>query len=54
MTIGGAAVSELHAGFVINKGGATASDILSLIELIKNTVFDKFGVKLETEVRVIE
>ena len=53
LSVGGAAVSDMHAGFVINKGGATASDILSLIELIRNTVFDRFGVKLEPEVRII-
>ncbi|MBQ4340598.1 MAG: UDP-N-acetylmuramate dehydrogenase [Firmicutes bacterium] len=52
--IGGAQVSELHAGFVINKGGASASDILELIELVKNTVYDKYDVMLHPEVRVIE
>lgn len=51
---GGAQVSELHAGFVINKGGATAADILELIELVKNTVKDKFGVELQPEVRIIK
>lgn len=52
--IGGAQVSELHAGFVINKGGASASDILELIELVKNTVYDKYQVMLHPEVRVIK
>lgn len=50
-SIGGAQVSEKHAGFVVNKGGATARDILDLIEYIQNTVKDKFGVNLEPEVR---
>ncbi len=51
---GGAQVSELHAGFVINKADATAADILELIELVKNTVKDKFGVELQPEVRIIK
>lgn len=53
-SIGGAQVSEKHCGFVINKGGATCSDILNVIEYVKSTVFDKFGVELETEVKIIE
>ena len=53
VSVGGAEVSTLHAGFVINKGGATATDILELIRLIQNTVYDKFGVALEPEVRII-
>lgn len=52
-SIGGAAVSEKHAGFVVNNGGATAADVLALIEHIQNTVKDKFGVDLEPEVRLI-
>lgn len=50
---GGAQVSELHSGFIVNKGGATATDILQLMEVVQATVFDKFGVKLEPEVRII-
>lgn len=53
LSVGGAQVSTLHCGFIINKGGATATDILKLIALVQNTVFDNFGVKLEPEVRVI-
>ena len=53
-TVGGAQVSELHAGFVINKGGATATDILELIRQVQDTVYGRFGVKLEPEVRIIE
>lgn len=48
--VGGAQVSVKHAGFVINKGGATTDDILSLMEKIKNTVFEKKGITLEPEV----
>lgn len=53
LTVGGAQVSTLHSGFVINKGGASATDILQLIALVQNTVYDKFGVMLEPEVRII-
>lgn len=53
LTVGGAQVSELHSGFVINIGGATATDILQLMEIVQQTVMDKFGVMLEPEVRII-
>ena len=49
-TVGGAKVSEKHAGFVINAGGATCDDVLSLIEVIKNVVKEQKGVDLSTEV----
>ncbi len=52
-SIGGAQVSEKHAGFVINTGTATAKDVLDLIEFIKKTVLEKFGVELEPEVKLI-
>lgn len=52
-SIGGAQVSEKHAGFVINKGNATTQDILDLISYCQQTVFDKFGVSLETEVKIV-
>lgn len=52
--IGGAMVSEKHAGFVINYDNATASDIIKLMEHIKNTVHEKFGVELEPEVKIIK
>ena len=52
-TVGGAQVSEKHAGFVINKDGATATDIITLIKDVQKIVFDKFGVNLETEVKII-
>ncbi len=48
--VGGAMVSEKHAGFVINSGGATCDDVLSLIEVIKATVKEEKGVDLSTEV----
>ncbi len=52
-SIGGAQVSEKHAGFVINKGEATASDIDALVKHIQKTIQDQFGVSLEREVRFI-
>ena len=52
-SIGGAAVSEKHSGFVINKDNATAKDILDLIIHIQDTVKEKFGVQLHPEVRII-
>ena len=51
--IGGAQVSEKHAGFIINKGDATAVDIKKLISKIQEEVYQKFGVKLEPEPRFI-
>jgi UDP-N-acetylmuramate dehydrogenase len=50
---GGAQVSPLHAGFIINTGDATASDIIDLMEIVRSTVFDEFGILLEPEVRII-
>ena len=52
-SIGGAKISELHAGFVINDGGATAADVLAVIEHTKKVVNEKFGVLLEPEVKCI-
>ncbi|MCH5211668.1 MAG: UDP-N-acetylmuramate dehydrogenase [Oscillospiraceae bacterium] len=52
-SIGGAQVSEKHAGFIINKGGATAKNVLDLIEYVQKTVKEKFGVDLEPEVRLV-
>jgi UDP-N-acetylmuramate dehydrogenase len=51
--IGGACISELHANFIVNAGRATAADIESLIEHVRVIVERRFGVRLETEVRVI-
>lgn len=52
-TVGGAQVSEKHANFVINKGGAKASDIIQLIDDVKKTVKEKTGYNLECEVKLI-
>ena len=51
--IGGAQVSEKHAGFVINAGGATCADVLALIGHIQKTVRERTGVELETEVKIL-
>lgn len=53
-TIGGAQVSEKHAGFVINRGNATATDVLTLMKNVTDIVLEKTGVLLEPEIRVIE
>jgi UDP-N-acetylmuramate dehydrogenase len=51
--IGDAAVSEKHCGFIVNLGNATANDIVAVIEHVRNTVMDRFGVFLQTEVKFI-
>ncbi len=51
--IGGAAISEKHAGFVVNLGGATAKDVLELCDIIKKTVYEKFRKEIELEVEVL-
>ena len=53
LTVGGAQVSEKHAGFIINRGGATAGDVLSLIAEVQTRVYAHAGVRLEMEVRVV-
>lgn len=50
--IGGAAVSEKHAGFVVNLGGATAADVRQLLSQVSDKVFDNSGIRLEPEVRI--
>ena len=52
-TVGGAQVSEKHAGFVINKDNATATDVINLICDVQKIVYEKHGVMLETEVKII-
>ena len=52
-SIGGARVSDKHAGFVINTGGATASDVIRLTDEIKKKIMEIYGIKLELEVKVI-
>ena len=52
-SIGGAQISEIHAGFIVNKGNATAEDVLKLVEYVKKVVFEKFGKKIELEIEVL-
>lgn len=52
-SVGGAQISEKHAGFIINKGGATAADVLALIQTIKDKIFEMKGIHIECEVRYI-
>ena len=52
-TVGGAQVSEKHCGFVINRGNATAADVLQLIKDVQDRVYEQFQVKLEPEVKMI-
>ena len=51
--IGGAMISPKHAGFILNTGRAKASDVYALIRLVENTVLERFGVRLEREVKLI-
>ena len=53
LTVGGAQVSEKHAGFVINTGGATCADVKELIRQVQERVLAEKGVRLETEVKII-
>lgn len=52
-SIGGAQVSEVHANFIVNKGDATSKDVIDLIKHIQKTIFEKYEVKMETEVEQV-
>lgn len=52
-TVGGAQVSEKHCGFVINRGGATAQNVMDLVRQVQNEVKKQFGVELELEVKLL-
>ena len=51
--VGGAEVSQVHAGFIINRGGATPRDVLTLIDIIKERVYRTFAVELEPEIEFL-
>ena len=51
--VGGACISEKHAGFIVNRGGATCADVLALIEIIQQCVKERFGVLLECEIQTL-
>lgn len=53
LRVGGAQVSEKHAGFIVNLGNATAEDVKRLIAEVRERVYDRFGVQLEPEIRML-
>ena len=53
MTVGGAQVSQKHANFIVNTGTARAADVMELIDKVRRSVFEKFGVLLETEIKFV-
>jgi UDP-N-acetylmuramate dehydrogenase len=52
-SIGGAQVSEKHAGFIVNRGGATAADVIALVRLVRDAVEEVYRYRLECEIRLI-
>lgn len=52
--VGGAQVSEKHAGFIINRGGATAKDVLDLVRLVQDKIFENHGIHIECEIRYVK
>lgn len=53
-TVGGAQISEKHAGFIVNRGGATAKDVLALVKKVQDAIFEKHGIHIECEIRLIK
>ena len=51
--VGAAVVSDVHGNFIVNEGGASAGDVLNLIEIVKRRVKESRGIDLETEVEII-
>jgi len=51
---GNAQISPIHANFIVNLGGASSADILTLIETIRETVFSKYSIYLEPEVQILQ
>ena len=52
-SIGGAQISEKHAGFIINKGNATSQDVLDLVKYVTDRVYREFGKTIELEIQII-
>ena len=52
--VGDAAVSEKHAGFIVNLKSATSGDVLALMDIVKKRVFELYGVALESEIEYVE
>ena len=53
LSVGDAMISTKHSGFIINKGNATAKEVLELIEQVKSTIYKKFGKKIELEIEIV-
>ena len=53
LRVGKAQISEKHANFIVNRGGATARDVLSLMEIMQKRVYQETGIRLEKEVHVV-
>ncbi len=51
--VGGATVSEVHANFIVNSGGATATDVVELVQMIRDTVKESYGIELRPEIRFL-
>ena len=51
--VGDACVSDLHAGFIINKGNAKAKDVIKLIDIVKEKVHNEFGINIELEIEIL-
>ena len=51
--IGGAKISEKHAGFIVNYNNATAKDVLDLAKYVKEKVYEKYAIKIEEEIKII-
>ena len=51
--VGGAEISNMHANYIVNRGGATADDVIKLIDVARTAVFKEFGIELELEVKVL-
>jgi UDP-N-acetylmuramate dehydrogenase len=54
LTVGGARVSPMHANYIVNTGGASAADVHRAIDQVRSEVYRRFGVRLETEVKLIQ
>ncbi len=53
LAVGGAEISDIHGNFLVNRGGATAEEVLELIQIVRHRVFEKYGIHLDMEVRVV-
>jgi UDP-N-acetylmuramate dehydrogenase len=53
MRIGGAQISEIHANFIVNRGGATSKDVMAIVDLVQDKIKDNYGIDLELEIKVL-